>query len=375
MTATSTPSSSARRRRSGPHRPFGLSAARHLASPVEFDLLVCVAISAALCITVGHAGVSGDTWWQVDAGQWMLAHHRVLTHQIGYWSGPARWPWHSTEWGFQVVLAAAVKAFGPTAFVAVGAGIPIATLAVATIAIRRRTTSVLWRTAGVAYVGVALSTGATARPQVFGYLCFAAVWLLLDRKQTSVSPPWAVVAILFAWSNLHDSFVLGAALVAFDAVRYRMDHHRLPTSRRWFVPAAVIATTASPFGFAAAWTNGSGIAGQALMRNSLIEWMPPNLHVGVPILLAGAPMVGLAAIAAGRRSPAAAARRLELAAVVALYVGFLYAYLVAPYLAVVASAVMPSIGTAADPERTSAVMAAHTEPAAGSPSTERRIER
>ena len=55
------------------------------------------------------------------------------------------------------------------------------------------------------------------RPQVFSFLFFAALLLLLERIRAGRAGPWTVAAIplaMLAWANLHPGYALGVAVIA-----------------------------------------------------------------------------------------------------------------------------------------------------------------
>ena len=76
-----------------------------------------------------------------------------------------------------------------------------------------------------------------ARPHVFAWV-FLAGWtsVLLASRDAGRPPPWALVALMFVWANVHASFFLGfvvAACVALDAcIDARWSR---PVVLRWFL--------------------------------------------------------------------------------------------------------------------------------------------
>ena len=60
----------------------------------------------------GTLHLTGDTFWALRTGQWILTHHRIPRE--GLWSWPrAHTPWINIEWLWDTVTAAAVAVVGP----------------------------------------------------------------------------------------------------------------------------------------------------------------------------------------------------------------------------------------------------------------------
>src|SRR5579885_2284742 len=55
-----------------------------------------------------RTGLSGDTFWHVAVGRWMLDHHRLLTSDVFSYTAAGR-PWHTPEWGYDVLLAGSIR--------------------------------------------------------------------------------------------------------------------------------------------------------------------------------------------------------------------------------------------------------------------------
>ena len=60
-------------------------------------------------------------FYQLAAGQWMLAHHAVIRHDVFSYTVAGR-PWLAEEWGFEVLLAWIVNHIGTFSYWLVSAG-------------------------------------------------------------------------------------------------------------------------------------------------------------------------------------------------------------------------------------------------------------
>src|ERR1700691_5165349 len=125
-----------------------------------------------------HRGVFDDTFWHRAAGVWMLDHHRVMnTDVFSYTVFGERWI--TPEWGYDVVLAQAVRSIGPVAFWLLSAG--LASLTVLAVAVRSRLVGAGWTWTGLLCVetGVAVYLALADPPQMVSYFFLALLLLML----------------------------------------------------------------------------------------------------------------------------------------------------------------------------------------------------
>ncbi len=94
-----------------PHRSRSRSLRFHPA------LIVVAGACAALFHQVMRSGLSGDVFYQLAEGQWMLAHHTVIRHDVFSYTVAGR-PWLSEEWGFALLLAWSVNHIGAAVILA-----------------------------------------------------------------------------------------------------------------------------------------------------------------------------------------------------------------------------------------------------------------
>ena len=91
-------------------------------------LIVVVGACAVLLRDQMRSGLAGDVFYQVAAGQWMLAHHAVIRHDVFSYTVAGR-PWLADEWGFEVLLAWLVNHIGAVSYWLVSAGACVAAAA------------------------------------------------------------------------------------------------------------------------------------------------------------------------------------------------------------------------------------------------------
>ncbi len=174
----------------------------------------------------------------------------------------------------------------------------------------------------------------TERPELFGFVCFALLIVLLrGGRAGSDRALWAIAPLIAVWANLHGSFALGAGLVAIAAIAGAVAQ---PARRRTYVAvgaASLVATLLTPAGIGA-WT----APGLHLLHppRGIQEWSVPDVTT-LPGLLFSVALFATFAVAlfARTRAPGEAVVLLPV-----LFVSLsatrqlpLFAIAAAPYLA------------------------------------------
>ncbi len=93
----------------------------------------------------------------------------------------------------------------------------------------------------------------TERPELFGFVCFAALVVLLRASRDSDRPLYLIPPLMILWANVHGSFALGAGLVSLVAVAGFVFE---PARRRPYglvAGATLLATLVTPAGVGV-WT-------------------------------------------------------------------------------------------------------------------------
>jgi hypothetical protein len=233
-----------------------------------------------------HRGVFDDTFWHRAAGVWMLDHHRVMnTDVFSYTALGDRWI--TPEWGYDVVLAQAVRSIGPVAFWLLSAG--LAVLTVLAVALRCRLVGAGWTWTGLLCIetGAAVTLFLDDRPQMFSYFFLALLLLLLTlARQRRGWLLWPVPLLFVLWANLHGSFLLGLAILFLEVLAsvLRRGFGRLSVSDPIPVAPMVatfvasgLATLVNPFGIGV-YSSALGITFNQEVRRLIQEWQSPDFH-------------------------------------------------------------------------------------------------
>jgi hypothetical protein len=238
-----------------------------------------------------------DTYLHIAAGRWILAHGALPVHDPFSHSMPGA-SWISSEWLAQILLAAAHDQLGWSGVVVLAAACVAAAVGLLAHFLLRR-----WPPLPV-LVAVALATAmlqphCLARPHVIA-LPLLVLWtaLLLDARDSGRPPPFAALAIMALWTNLHGSFLFGLAFAGFmaaEAVLQPCGASRMAEARRWglFVLAALGAALLSPH-FINGIIQPVHLMTMPALQAIFIEWRSPDFQQfpGLELWLLAAVLVG-----------------------------------------------------------------------------------
>ncbi len=233
--------------------------------------LACAGAVAALAETL----VPGDLerYWLARAGEWTLAHGRILETLQGSWY-PSRL-WVDQEW-LVAVATAWTRAHGIYVVLQLlfGASMIFGICFVALETVRTRTHPLI-ACAQVAVTGIGAIFFAQDRAQTL-------VWALLPATIVAWrKAPWATVPLLALWANVHGSFPVAIVWMALH-----LDRRRVAP-----LVVAAVATLANPLGWHL-WAFTFALARNAKLAGYVNEWTPAlqsYTTIGV-MLLALAPL-------------------------------------------------------------------------------------
>jgi hypothetical protein len=308
-----------------------------------------IAISVLVATTLTRQ-LSTDVFWQLAAGQWMLAHHHVIgLDPFSYTESHHRWV--ADEWGSEVILASLYKVFGVAAY---------NIISVATGTLCLLATAAYARTLGakggrLAAILVLVAIGISGFVTQDRGLSFSLIWLplellILNKGRTDARWLWCLPVLCVLWVNTHGSILVGLAVIGVE-IAWSMVPSAWVTKVRGVgrapVPLYVIlagigslvASFISPYG------PGLLIYDLKVATNSQIgqyisEWKSPDFHSIMVLLLVGIPLVVF--VAAFRNRPHLL---LETTLTALFFVGTLHSVRVAIYLIVAAvglAAAMPA---------------------------------
>jgi hypothetical protein len=286
------------------------------------DRLGRLALAGALVVVALlqiHRFDDPDTWWHLASGReiWTT---RAVPHVDSFSWTAAGAPWLNRQWLFELCLYASWLVAGPAgASLLAGAGFVAAYALVARLA--RRYLPAWTAAILVTLAALVAIERFTVRPEAVTLPALAAVLLLLDGAAT-----WSVAALLVAiqvvWANCHALSVLGLVPIAATTAA-ALATHALARAGWRVAPArpleelgplatalagALVAETATPFGFAGAvfpLRLLHDISGERLISYTIVEHRATRLAELTPVaagaLVTLVVVAALALVASGRR--------------------------------------------------------------------------
>lgn len=177
-----------------------------------------VPIVAACAVFIHSAMASGlntDAYWQLAAGQWMLAHHAVIRHDVFTYTVLGH-KWVAEEWGFEVLLAWTVAHLGPVSWWVVAAGPCCIALLISVFRWRRMGAQPLWSAAIAVVAAAGILLGVAPRPQVFSYAFLALELFMLQAARRDRRWLIGLPVLMLFWANIHGSFIAGLGVLVLE---------------------------------------------------------------------------------------------------------------------------------------------------------------
>ena len=228
----------------------------------------------------------GDTFSHIAAGDWMIVHRAVLSHDP-FSATHQGAPWIAHEWLAEILMAAAWRMAGWSGVVALTAAAASAALYSLGRHLRR------WLAPGPTLLLLVLAVacitpGLLARPHILALPVFEA-WVagLFIARAEARPPGWWLVILMCLWANLHGGFLIGLALVPPLAAEAMLDDPARwrATALRWggFLAAAIAAALLTPHGLSGLLL-GIRMSGIAEL-SGVSEWQPTSFATLQPLEL------------------------------------------------------------------------------------------
>jgi hypothetical protein len=221
-----------------------------------------------------------DTYLHIAAGRWMLLHGALPVHDP-FSHSMAGAHWVSSEWLAEIALALAYDHLGWSGVILLTAASAAAALMLLMHFLLRQLEPLPALIAAVAAAAL-LQPHILARAHVLALPCLVA-WcgLLLAARDAERAPPFAALAIMALWANLHGSFLFGLALAGFlagEAVLWPpAGRARHAEALRWgaFVAAALTAALVTPWGIAHI-LQPIRLTLMPTLQSTFAEWLSPD---------------------------------------------------------------------------------------------------
>jgi hypothetical protein len=267
-------------------------------------VIVVVGMCAVLVREAMHLGLSGDVFYQVAEGRWMLAHHAVVGHDMFSYTVLGH-PWLSEEWGFALALSWLVAHVGAVTYWLVSAGACCGALILSVARWRKTGAGWLWTAALSILAGAAMYDFVSPRPQDVSYLFFAALLLFLTLARGRTVWLVACPPLLVLWANLHGSFLLGLGILVLELLLSlvpplpgRLVAQRLPSKAMALtVVTGLAATLVNPHG-PGLLSYSFHVSSSSELTSFIAEWQSPNFHSLFWLAMIAGPLLLLLALLA-----------------------------------------------------------------------------
>ena len=286
---------------------------RRRLSPGAIELVgLAFGIGIISAVALGSK-LSNDEFWQLAAGQWMLAHHAVMgLDPFSYTEAHRRWV--TDEWGSEVALAGLFRAFGAAAYAVYA--IVLGSLSLGACALYARSLGA--RGGRVAAIVVVLAVGISGVMAGDRGLDFSLVWLPLELfilTKARSNPRWlfCLPPLCVAWVNTHGSILIGLIVLGAELgwslvpERYvariggmRQSSHTGPLALALL--GSVVASCLTPYG-PGLLAYDVGVSRNPQIALYIDEWNSPNFHSVMVLLAFAVPLAVLVACAWTRRFP------------------------------------------------------------------------
>lgn len=230
---------------------------------------------AVFCLTNNVA--DPDLWGHIRFGSDIIERGEIPRSDAYSYTAYGK-PWVNHEWAAEVIFAWLFRQWGRHGIFA----LRIVSLIVLGVLICRLYKGVScaleWQTLAAWLVISTASYGLCFRPQIFSYLFFTLLLLLLTGKPRGYAI--AVVAVFFMWANTHGGFIMGLVALALYSLAACADAFRKGRLREGgsalLLPAAAVAVTLiNPYG-AGLWS--FLYASVSMGRAHILEWAPIPLE-------------------------------------------------------------------------------------------------
>jgi hypothetical protein len=241
-------------------------------------LSVIVLVTSTATYGVSLTIADPDLWGHVRFGLDILATgHIVHADPYSYLTGEQ--PWINHEWLAEVIFAQAFAVGGSEVLIALKTSLALLTLGLVYRHLMRQGLAPLRAGLYMLFCYFLLSKGvALLRPQIFTFLLFALLLLLLDEADRGRLPRLVAVPALFGlWANLHGGFLAGLGIL-FLWVFVRLAA-TLRGGRPWrpegpFVLTAIAALAATLLNPHGARLLMFLVRPATVSRPEIIEWQP-----------------------------------------------------------------------------------------------------
>jgi hypothetical protein len=233
---------------------------------------------------------AADLWWAMAAGRFIVEQGTIPERDVFSFTHPGA-VWINGEWLSQVLFFELHRLGGGSAVAAFKLALVVVVFALIAWLGWRRSGSLALAVCTALLAAYVCRPFLDIRSQLFLFLCAPATIAVLELYRRGASS-WVLALlppIMVVWVNSHYSFLFGAGLLLLSAGGeaakswLRLPEHPMARERALrLAGAAVVAVLAAlinPYGVRAFTHPFTIVGGEALWRDTIIEWLPPALFV------------------------------------------------------------------------------------------------
>jgi len=283
----------------------------------EVTVLASTLVVVILLLLSMRRNVDDDLWLHLRIGQELRAGNGFQTTPDGL-TVLADVPYVPSQWLAELGLSATYDVAGLAGIHLVRLIAIVAICGLSYLSARTATGAVL-ATGLTIPTAFATSAAWAERPQLLGLVLHAAVVLLWVRAWRSGKAPWLIIPIIWAWSNIHGTWILGIATGATATIAIHLDRRdRAPNRRNALVLVlSLVALGAQPFGWALVV---QPFRVNDAARATVNEWQAPGLDNPTLVVVLAMIVVAVVVLVRKRSRPSwMALGLLALGAVLSVY--------------------------------------------------------
>ncbi len=238
-------------------------------------------VLAAACLVLAYLTgimrlawfIQNDTLWHLKAGEYMVKHRTILTHDVFSWTMPGV-HWYSHEWLWEVISYLIYKYFGFAGLFWSNVIILASILFISFFVINNLPGRILFVITAV--VGWGIYGYFVARPHVLAVLLFTVTMLIIRQGKLNTKQLVVLALIFVLWANVHSSVVLGVFLVGLFAALKAVETKKYKEAIK---PAAVAlpASLISPHHIGTYYFFFK-LTTARMLTDNIAEWYSPNFH-------------------------------------------------------------------------------------------------